>query len=58
MREKISVDGGARNAAARLHSPAQGGVDGGVDGSDRVTAASDSGGRDDEVKRHVRAAAV
>jgi hypothetical protein len=63
-REKISVDGGARNAAARSHSPAHGGVDGGVngfghggDGSDRAMAASDSGGRDGEAKRRVQAAA-
>jgi hypothetical protein len=63
-REKISVDVGVRNAAARPHSPAHGGVDSGVngfghggDGSDRAMAASDSGGRDGEAKRHVRAAA-
>jgi hypothetical protein len=31
-REKISADGGARNAVARPHSTAHGGVDGGVDG--------------------------
>jgi hypothetical protein len=31
-REKISVDGGVRNAAARPHSPAHGGVDSGVNG--------------------------
>jgi hypothetical protein len=58
------VDGGARNAAARPHSLAHDGVDGGIngfghggDGSDRAMAASDSGGRDGEAKRRVRAAA-
>jgi hypothetical protein len=58
------VDGGARNAAARLHSLAHDGVDGGInsfghggDGSDRAMAASDSGGRDSEAKWRVRAAA-
>jgi hypothetical protein len=57
MREKISADGGTRNAAVRPHSPAHGGVDGGIDGSDRATTASNSGGRDGEAKRHIRAAA-
>jgi hypothetical protein len=62
--ERVSVDGGARNAVAR-HTHRRGGVDGGVDGfghdddgfgpSDGV--ASDSGGRDGKAERRIQTVA-